>query len=215
MRKLSLALALLLIAATSAHAAGSSTGVFPLQVTIPSATQVNFIVSEVEGTTFSSHTGNFLNWDTAGAGMHYDAPNGVWAGSRYFAIDFSPSDGTNPAPGNYGTINFTYSGNVVPAGQPIAKGLNEKATIAASKVMGATGSQTETPVLAARAIGVGAIPSLSDSDVSGGFLRVYVGLSTGELKSDGSPVAANSLPFTNADKGGVYQGTLTITATLI
>lgn len=212
MKKLLLALALTLCFVGKAAA---TTADFPLQVTIPSATQVNFIVSEVEGTAFTPHTGTFLNWDTAGAGMKYLAGPGIWVGSRYFAIDFSPSDGTNPAPGKYGTISFTYSGQVVPSGQPSDEGLNKRATIAASKVTGATGSQTETPVIDARAIGVGAIPSLSDTDVAGGFLRVYVGLSTGEESTPGVPVAANSKPFTNGDKGGVYQGTLTITATLI
>ncbi len=214
MKKLILALALLLTT-SPAFSAGSSTGVFPMQVTIPSATMVNFVISEIEGTTFTSHTGNFLNWDAAGAGMKYLGGPGIWAGSRYFAIDFSPSDGLNPAPGNYGTISFSYGSQIVPSGQSIDEGLNKRATIAASKVVGATGSQTETPVIGARAMGVGAIPSLSDSDVAGGFLRVYVGLSTGELNANGVPLAANSKPFTNGDKGGVYTGTLTITATLL
>lgn len=215
MKKVILAILLSLGLSASAYAAGSSTGVFPLQVTIPSATQVNFIVSQVEGSTFSPHTGNFLNFDAAGAGMKYDTVNNVWVGSRYFAIDFSPSDGTNPAPANYGTISFNYSSNVVPAGQPADEGLNKRATIAASRVEGATGSQTEIPVITARAVGVGAIPSLTGADAQGGFLRVYVGLSTGELDGTGNPVAANSKPFTNGDKGGVYTGQLTITATLL
>lgn len=215
MRKLFLVLAFLLSSVVASFAANSSIGVFPMQVTIPSATSVNFVVSEVEGTTFSSHPGNFLNWDTAGAGMKYLTGPGIWAGSRFFAIDFSPSNGANPAPGNYGSISFTYSNQVVPVGQPIDEGLNKRATIAASKVVGPTGAQVETPVFSAQAVGVGAIPTLSDGDVSGGFLRVYVGLSTGELDAGGVPIAANSKPFTNGDKGGVYQGTLTITATLI
>lgn len=212
MKKLLLALALTLCLVGKAAA---TTADFPLQVTIPSATQVDFIVSEVEGTAFTPHAGTFLNWDTAGAGMKYLAGPGIWVGSRFFAIDFSPSDGTNPAPGNYGSITFSYGSQVVPAGQPIDEGLNKRATIAANKVTGATGSQTETPVFPAQAVGVGVIPSLDDSDVAGGFLRVYVGLSTGEVDAEGAPLAANSKPFTNGDKGGVYTGTLTITATLL
>lgn len=215
MKKLLLTFAVILFAAKAALA---TTAEFPLQVTIPSATQVNFVVSEVTPGTppvFSPHAGNFLNWDTAGLGMKYLSGPGIWAGDRFFAIDFSPSDGTNPAPGTYGTITFSYSGQVVPAGQPADEGLNKRATLTAVKVTGATGSQTETPVITSRAIGVGAIPSLNDSHVAGGFLRVYVGLSTGEESSPGVPVAANSKPFTNGDKGGVYTGTLTITATLL
>lgn len=211
MKKLLLTLALSLGLSASAYA---TTVDFPIQVTIPSATQVNFIVSQVEGSSFTAHTGNFLNFDTAGAGMKFDTVNGIWTGSRYFAIDFSPSNGTNPAPGNYGNISFSYSGQVVPQGQPADEGLNKRLTISASRVEGANDSQTETVVFPARAVGVGPIPTLNATHVGAGFLRAYVGLSTGE-QVNGVPLAENSKPFTNGDKGGVYQGTLTITATLI
>lgn len=194
--------------------------VFPITATIPAATKVNFVVSAVTpGATpvFTDNGGLNLNFATAGGGMQFDTDNGIWTGSRFFAIDLAPSTAANiPAPGNYSSITFSYGSNVVPAGQPAAEGLNKRATITAVRVSGAAGSQTETPVITARAIGVGTIPSLTQADVTGGFLRVYVGLATGELQAGTqNPVAANSVPFTNGDTPGTYTGTLTITATLI
>lgn len=216
MKKILLVTAMVLFGFGS-MAAAQSVGTFPITATIPSATTVAFIVSQVTPgavPVFTPQAGLNLNFNTAGSGMQYDAVNGIWVGSRFFAIDLSPRDAANnPAPANYGSITFAYGSNVVPAGQPSTKGLNVKATLTAVRVEGATGSQTETPVITSRNIG-GTLPSLTNADVTGGFLRVYVGLATGE-EVGGFPVAPGSEPFTNGDKPGTYTGTLTITATLI
>jgi hypothetical protein len=184
---------------------------FPITAVIPAATTVKFVVSEVTpGPTpvFVSHPSFSLDFSTAGTGMSYDLTNGIWVGSRFFAIDLATTkaDGT-PAPGTYGSVSFSYGGNVVPAGQGASEGLNKRATLTAVKV---NSDSTETS-LRKGAIG-NAFASLTNADVAGGFLRVYVGLATGETGANAIP---GSVPFTNADKPGTYTGTLTITATLI
>jgi len=215
MKKLMLFVVLLVAASVEVFAEQ-----FPITANIPAATKVIFTVAQVTpGNTpvFANNGSLNLNFATAGEGMKYDLANGVWAGSRFFAIDVAPATADNiPAPGNYGSITFSYGSNSVPAGQPADEGLNKRATFTAVRVQGGTGNQTETQVITTRAIGVGAIPSLTNADVVGGFLRLYVGLSTGELQTGTqNPVAANSKPFTNADRPGNYTGVLTVTATLI
>ena len=184
---------------------------FPITAKIPAATTVNFIVSEVTpGPTpvFVSHPSFNLDFSTAGTGMSYDAANGIWVGSRFFAIDLATVDGTGtPAPGTFGSISFAYAGQVVPAGQPATEGLNKRATLTAVRV---NADETETS-LRKGAVG-NTFTSLTNADVAGGFLRVYVGLATGETGANEIP---GSVPFTNGDKPGTYTGTLTITATLI
>ena len=178
---------------------------FPITAVIPAATTVNFIVSEVTpGPTpaFAAHPGNNLTFD-----MGYLSGPGIWVGKKFFAIDLSPANGANPAPGVYGSISFSYSGQTVPAGQAPAEGLNRRATLAAVRV---NSNATET-VLLKGPIG-SAFASLNNASVAGGFLRVYVGTATGET---GVNEILGSVPFTNADKPGTYAGTLTITATLI
>jgi len=183
---------------------------FPITAFIPAATTVNFVVSQVTPgpvPVFVNQPSLNLNFTTAGTGMSYDAVNGIWVGSRFFAIDLAPTQANGtPAPGTYGSITFSYAANVVPAGQAAAEGLNKRATLTAVRV---NANATETS-LRKGAIG-NAFANLTNTDVAGGFLRVYVGLATGETGANAIP---GSVPFTNADKPGTYTGTLTITATL-
>ena len=188
---------------------------FPITAKIPAATTVNFIVSEVTpGPTpvFVAHPSFNLDFSTAGTGMSYDTANGIWVGSRFFAIDLATVDGTGtPAPGTFGSISFGYAGQVVPAGQPATEGLNKRATLTAVRV-NSDASETQ---LRNGAVG-NTFAALTNADVVGGFLRVYVGLATGETTGTPPvPVVPGSVPFTNGDKPGTYTGTLTITATLI
>jgi len=183
---------------------------FPIQVTIPAATSVKFIVSDVKGSppVFTAHVGNFLNFDQNNGGMKFVAGPNVWLGQGFFAIDLSPANGNDPAPGNYQSVTFSYGGQIVPAGQAPAEGLNKRATLTAVRV---NSNQTES-VLRNGALGA-ATAALGNADITGGFLRVYVGTATGEVVN-GIPTVPGTVPFTNADKAGVYQGTLTISATL-
>ncbi len=208
---------LLTVLAVALSASAAFAAAFPITATIPAATTVKFIVSEITPAVaggnpiFASHPSLSLNFATAGSGMKYDAANGIWAGDRFFAIDLAPvTSGDVPAPGTYGSVAFSYSANVVPSGQDATEGLNKRATLTAVKVVGT--SETE---LRKGAIG-NTFSALSNADVAGGFLRVYVGLATGETAVGGTtPLIPGSVPFTNADKPGTYTGTLTITATLV
>lgn len=210
MKKILLTIGLLL---SSSIAFASTSGVFPIQLTLPAATTVKFVVSQVtpgSPPTFVEHGGNFLNFDTAG--LDFSSANGTYLPKKFWAIDVAPTDAAGvPAPGNYGSISFTYSSNVVPSGQPATEGLNNRATFTAVKVQGATDSQTETTLQKA-ALGA-SHTDLTQADVDGGFLRVYVGGATGE--TEGPNFVTGTKPFTLGDKPGTYTGTLTITATLL
>ncbi|MCB9757895.1 MAG: hypothetical protein H6753_05685 [Candidatus Omnitrophica bacterium] len=208
---------LLTVLAVALSASAAFAAAFPITATIPAATTVNFIVSEVTppataggNPVFASYPSLNLNFATAGQGMKYDTKNGIWTGDRFFAIDLAPvTAGGVPAPGTYGSISFSYAANVVPAGQAATEGLNKRATLTAVKVVGTTETQLRNGAMG------NTFSSLSNADVAGGFLRVYVGLATGETTTGGAPVVPGSVPFTNADKPGTYTGTLTITATLV
>lgn len=211
MKKLFLALVMLL--SSSVAFAASTTGVFPIQITIPAATTVAFKVSEVtpgSPPTFVSHTGNFLNFDNSGT--NFSVANGTYLPKTFWAIDIAPTDAAGtPAPGNFGSISFTYSSNVVPAGQAATEGLNNRGTFTLVKVSGQTGAQTETTLQKA-ALGA-SHANITQSDIDGGFARVYVGGATGE--TEGPNAVPGTKPFSLGDKPGVYTGTLTITATLL
>jgi hypothetical protein len=50
---------------------------------------------------------------------------------------------------------------------------------------------------------------ITPAEVTGGFLRVYAGILTGDATTP-----AGGTPFTNADAPGSYNGTLVVTATV-
>jgi hypothetical protein len=186
---------------------------FPIIVDLPAAVEVRYNVSQINpaDNTWTPNGSNVLNFSSAGGGLQFLTGPNIWVGKRYFAIDASPTlvDGT-PAPGAYNQITFTYSGQVVPAGQPVNEGLNNRAVMTAVRV---NPDETED-VIVAGTVGSG-LRTINGAEVNGGFLRVYLGLATGETDINGIPLIAGSVPFTNGDRPGSYNGTVTITATLL
>lgn len=197
------------VLAFSSVALAASVGTFPISVSIPAATSVTFNVAKVTGPVDKpffepNPTGNNLNFDVT-----YNTTNNIYLANEFFAIDLAP-DGA----ATYSSITFGYSGQSNPVGQ--TDGLGVKATMTPVKVVG----KTETALAGYGVPLGGTLPTITNAQVTGGFLRVYVGLATGELIGGGGPDAADpkipgSVPFTAADKVGNYSGTLKITATLV
>lgn len=191
------------VLAFSSVALAASVGTFPISVTIPAATSVTFKVAKVVGTTF---TENGTNLDFT---VKYNTDVNAYLAEQYFAIDLAPNGAAA-----YSSITFGYSGESKPAGQ--TDGLGVKATMTPVKVVG-----TSETALAGYGVPLGGtLPTITNDQVSGGFLRVYVGLATGELIGGTGPDSTNpkipgSVPFVATDKVGSYGGTLKITATLV
>ncbi len=201
-------LSILSIFAFTTVASAASVGTFPISVNIPPATSVSFIVNKVTGPSnapdFNANPdGNTLKFDVS-----FNDTNSIYLAGESFAIDLAPN-----GVANYQSITFSYTGETVPAGQTNG-GLGNHAAITPVKVVGITETQ-----LAGFGVRLGGtLPSITNADVAGGFLRVYVGLVTGErtgpLPTDPLKVPG-SVPFSGADKTGDYGGTLKITATLV
>jgi hypothetical protein len=169
---------------------------------------VSFIVNKVTGPsnapTFTANpNGNNLNF-----GVTFNDANSIYLANESFAIDLAPN-----GVATYSSVTFSYTGETVPTGQTTG-GLGTHAAITPVKVVG--NQETQLAGFGVR-LG-GTLPSITNAQVSGGFLRVYVGLVTGErtgpLLTDPLKVPG-SVPFSGADKTGDYGGTLKITATLV
>ena len=203
-----LAVAALFVCATASFA--SITGTFASAASLPAATDVNFVVSNVTNgppitfTQVGSGHATSLAWGTGD--MQFDSSFRIWTGKYYYAIDLSPTDGVNPAPGNYSSITFGYSGESNPSGQAAGAGLGQKAIFAPVRVNGVVETGIGGPTALKNA---GSHATIVQADLAGGYLRVYVALYTG------SPAVADAVPFSNGDIAGSYSGTFTITATLI
>ncbi len=188
---------------------------YGVSAAIPAATTVNLITSRVQNGgefTVIGQGNQAINFTTAGEGIQYDATNGIWAPTRFYAIDVSPQTaGGDPAPASFNQITFGYTEGNNPNGT--SDGLGSKGTVTVVRIDTVTDPddatqliQVETEVDADTFANAASI-SVSDSDISGGFMRAYVGVSTGETGKPGAP-------FTNGDTPGNYSGTLTLSVTL-
>jgi len=178
---------------------------FTVQASVPAATGVAINASSVTvaGNVFTplSSSATLLNFDT----MTFNTQYGVWRPDHYFAIDV----GTIGGGGNVTTI-VTYSEGANPNGT--GHGLGYKAQATFQKVTLVGGDQQESSITAIGKKRLGALTggvTVTPAQITGGWLRVYLGVATGDLAE-----AADSEPFTNADKSGTYDGIITFSSTV-
>lgn len=207
MKKSKLILLTVILLVTGVQAANAGQAVLTITANVPPANDVGFFVSRV------TRTGNTVNFDTPILGsqqlnfgtLTFSPTNGIFIANHFYAIDVGAiAAGGSPAAGQVGTVQLSYVN-----GTP--RGLGNKAITTFVRVTGAPGSQTETTF--ARHTLANSNLSVQPAQFAGGFLRIYLGINTGEVFAT-FPVEASGSPFTTADAGGDYTGTLTLTSTL-
>jgi len=179
------------------------TKTFTLSASVPKATSVAITASKVVGTTFTTMTGTALSFDP----MTFQTTSKIWLPAHYFAVDIAPSNGGSA--GTNVTVNYTEGANPNGTG---GHGLGWKSTATFMKVVGTT--ETALTIHGPKkmlkdVIGENILPG----EVAGGYLRVYLGIVTKD-KAAAYQDPSTSEPFTNADAPGVYDGTITFTATV-
>ncbi|HBR13991.1 MAG TPA: hypothetical protein DD723_00400 [Candidatus Omnitrophica bacterium] len=177
---------------------------FVVSASIPQATGVSISATKVlsDGNQWGASV-TALDFDP----MTLDSENGVWLPDHYFAIDVGATGGAGSP-----DVTVTYVEGAKPTGQ--TNGLGYKSIATFVKVTGATGNQTETELNAhgpKKLLKDLSGEQITDTEISGGFLRIYVGVFPGD---DQDILDADGEPFTNSDKPGDYDGTLTITGTV-
>jgi hypothetical protein len=178
---------------------------FIVSASIPDASGVSIVATEVDSQSdVFGNTTDALDFDP----MNYDSQNGIWLPDHYFAIDVGVTGGAGST-----DVTVTYTEGSKPIGQ--TNGLGFKSTATFVKITGPENNQLETELAAhgpkqlLKDLAGG--EQLTGAELSGGFLRVYVGIFPGD---DQDILNAGGEPFTNADVPGDYDGTLTITATV-
>ncbi len=189
---------------TSPGIAVTVTKPFVVSATIPSATGISITATRVTSSNnqFGAQV-SALDFNP----MVFNALNSIWLPDHYFAIDVGSTGGAGSP-----NVTVTYGSETNPTGQ--VKGLGFKSTANFVLVKGATGSQTETPLTAhgpKKLLKSLTGENITATELASGFLRVYVGVFPGD---DTAILTAGGEPFTNADKPGTYQGTLTVSATV-
>lgn len=211
MKKILTLIAIVALMAVPAFAATYTSGApadFDLTASVPAATGISITATQVNADTDKWGSAvTEMNFNTAGK-LKYDEDNGIWVSNQYFAVDVGLIGGG----GNLSTV-VKYVEGAKPTGQ--TKGLDYKATAKFVKVTGVAPDQDETNLAAGQKLLaqlIGAGQTIASSETAGGFLRIYVGLYTGD---NAALNTAGGEPFTNSDKSGTYNGTLTVTGTIL
>lgn len=206
--------AVLAVGAGPAFAADYASGTpvdFSVTASVPMATGVS--ITAVKVNALSNVWGSEvtdLDFNTSGK-LDYDSTNGIWTSKQYFAINVGMIGGAASI-----STKVQYIEGTKPATQ--VKGMGYKATAKFVKIIkvfsGTTSSETETTLtpgtkLLNSLIGTGT--TISQADIAGGYLRIYVGLFDGK---DTTISGLGGEPFTSSDKPGIYNGTLRVTATI-
>lgn len=188
-----------------AQAIPAGAAVFTVRAEVPVASSVNMSVASVNAATgvFSPVTGTTLQFGT----MTFDnvvpagstvAPN-IWRAPNYFAIDIANNGAGSPR------VTLNYTEGAKPSGQ--VHGLGWKGTADFKKTTGSGASTTDNVITGhpKKALKDVVNEQILPTDLTGGWLRVYLGISDGATGSVGEAFVASDLP-------GTYDGTLTITA---
>ncbi|MBF0485667.1 MAG: hypothetical protein HQL16_04030 [Candidatus Omnitrophica bacterium] len=195
---------LFLLALPGTVFAASLTKNFAVSATIPLTSSISINASSINSTTkaWTAVTGTALSFDP----MTFNTTNGIFLPDHFFAID-AASSGTTGAP----TVTMTYVEGTNPNGT--GHGLGWKTSASFWKVTGSGTATTETGLtLGRKMLKDLAGTTVAPTDITGGWLRMYVGINTGDSTAV-PPFTTDMEVFSNADKAGTYTGTLSVTAT--
>ena len=184
----------------------AATRSFTVSASVPLATGVSMNAASVNAATnaFTALASNAttMSFDT----MTYNSTYGYWAPDHYFAVDV----GTVGGSGNLTTV-VTYTEGTNQNSATGGHGLGYKGVATFQKVTLSGGVTSETTIAAhgkKKFIDLTG-ETVTPAQVSGGWLRVYLGIATGAA---GEPTGAEL--FTNLDHSGAYTGTITFTSTI-
>ena len=184
----------------------AATRSFTVTASVPSATGVSIAASSVTvtGNVFTALASNatIMSFDA----LTYNTTYGYWAPDHYFAVDV----GTTGGSGNVTTVvTYTEGTNQNAATGGHGLGYKGLATFVKETISGTTTTETSITAHGKKRLIDLTGETVTPAQVSGGWLRVYLGIATG---ATGEPTGTEL--FTNLDHSGTYDGTITFTATV-
>ncbi|MBF0512217.1 MAG: hypothetical protein HQL13_07830 [Candidatus Omnitrophica bacterium] len=191
--------------ATTAMA--QTTQTYNLSATINPASSIGIAVNSVNSTGTPVYTpvaGTSLGFGT----LTFNTGTNTYLASNYFTIDITAQGGAGSPDTQVKYIEGTGSQN--PNGTTNGFGYKTSIQFTKEVASGSTTTPTETQLAKFRLIDITTAQHILYTQVSPGWLRLYVGVCTGSTATDPTSCQA----FTNSDATGTYQGQLQITATV-
>ena len=177
---------------------------FTVQAQVPAASAATFTVSRVTPGNPEVFTKvNTTNLDFGQ--LTLDTENGIFLPAFYWVIDVGSNGAGRP------DLQVAYSDTSNPNGNlNNGKGLGGRGTITyAEVVVNPDLTQTVNVIRAESLAQSNTSGGVNENAFANGFLRLAVGLATGELDVE----VGNAAPFTTGDNPGNYAGTVTLTTT--
>lgn len=190
MLKILLVLVMVLVSTSMCFAV--TTKVININATVPSQNTMTVTLSKVVGTTWTAATAADFGILTL------DPVNNVYGAGAYYAADVGVSSNATAW-----TVTHT-RGSIVNNSVTPAQNLDASINVTFMKETGATSTQL-SKVTFVNSNNV----AYTNTQLAGGWLRVYYGIATGDPAND----AAGALPITLTKAPGAYAGTATITLT--
>lgn len=169
--------------------------VYTIGANVPSSTGASFTVSKVTDGVFTPHASNNLSFGE----LSLDSDNGIFLAPYYFNIDVGGVGGSGIP-----SIDIQYSDTGSPTGA--TTDLGDHGTFSYFSITEVEGSEVQTDLdflSLHEADGL----TITSTDLGSGFLRIALGVSTGN-----PPVEGDAVPFNLGSAPGTYTGTLTLTA---
>lgn len=190
------------------HAAVAQSTTFTVSAAVPAGTGVGIAVNSVNTSTgsFTPVAGTTLTY----APLSFNTTNSVYLANNYFTFDVTVSGAGSP------NTQVSYVAGSVPSGAVSTLGGNSAITfdkeVFTSSSTPPAQTQVGSPVVMSSLTTAATVPFTS---VAPGWLRVYMGLCTGNTSSaNGTTDPSGCKPFTSGDAVGTYSGALTISATV-
>jgi hypothetical protein len=206
MKKLTIIQSLALVVATVFTASQAFAVDFTIEADLPASNGATFAVSKVTKnasnqdvfTAFPSTNLDFLT-------LSLNTDLGVFLPTFAFAIDVGANGAGQP------DIQASYTDTANPNGAlNNGDGLGGHGTITFLEVVTNPDLTQTSNVINGMSLGeVTAFSPIQETAFADGFLRIFVGMATGDPNLD----EGNATPFTALDQPGTYSGTLTLTAT--
>ena len=173
---------------------------------VPSATGLQLTVTPINASTNVAGTPSTTATTIPFGTLTFNALNGIYLPVNYYSVAIGTSGGAGTP-----IVNVTYTEGANPNSPGTStNGLGTKSTATFVTANPSTHAETISSLGKKRLVDLTGSAGELTSIPAGQYEKIYVGIWTGSTTAPADPV--NGQPFTNADVGGTYTGTLTFTA---
>jgi hypothetical protein len=185
------------------HSAIAQSTTYTVSASVPAGSGVGITVNSVNTATgvFTPVTGTTLTYSP----LSFNSTNNVFLANNYFTLDVAVTGAGAPQ------TTVSYVAGSVPTGATSTLGSNSSLAYDKEVYTSSSTPPTQSTIPGFPTVVLSSLTTAQTvpyTSVNGGWLRLYMGLCTGNTSTD----PAGCKPFSGADAVGSYTGSLTVSA---